>query len=93
MSVEVTDKVDFVSIDAKSFRVLLTISDHLDWAPLSLEYHLTTLQEKLNCYLRFIESGELIQRFPDATGMTPVISLISKFPPKHDGSAIFGACL
>lgn len=78
MSVENTNTVDFVAID-KLGRVVLTISDHLDWSK-ELE-HLYLLQGKINAYLSFIESGELMQEYPDAGGRTPVIEIVTKFNP------------
>ncbi|WP_407059149.1 DUF6572 domain-containing protein [Ralstonia syzygii subsp. celebesensis] len=35
------------------------------------EEHLLLLQEKINCYLRFIESGEIYNSFPSAEGRSP----------------------
>ena len=58
MSIEQTNTVDFVSIDEISGDALLTISDHLAWDE-NEGAHLELLQNKLNAYLRFIESGEL----------------------------------
>lgn len=78
MSVENRNTVDFVAID-KLGRVVLTISDHLDWSK-ELE-HLYLLQDKIDAYLSFIESGELLQEYPDADGRTPVIEIIAKFNP------------
>ena len=54
MSVEKIDKVDFVSTTEKGI-IRLTISDHLEWA--SKNEHLLILQNKINAYLNFIESG------------------------------------
>lgn len=47
------------------------ISDHLDWDD-ELE-HIHALQEKINAYLRFVESGEILGKYPQAAGKTPVI--------------------
>jgi hypothetical protein len=79
MSVEQVDKIDLVGMEKASGDVQLTISDHLPWD----EYeggHLVVLQDKLNAYMRFIESGELLEKFPVARGRNVVITLVGKFP-------------
>ena len=78
MSIEQVDTVDFVSIDEKSGEALLTISDHLAWDE-NEGTHLELLQDKLNAYVRFIESGELLRKFPQVEGKFVVIDLVSKF--------------
>ena len=57
---------------------MLTISDHLEW---DTGEHVLRLQEKLNAYLRFIESGELVQRYPAAEGRTAQIAVACKHAP------------
>src|ERR1700730_14953908 len=79
MSIEQTNTVDFVSIDEISGDALVTISDHLAWDE-NEGAHLELLQNKLNAYLRFIESGELVHEFPQITGRNVIINLVSKFP-------------
>jgi len=37
------------------------------------------LQDKLNAYVRFIENGELLRKFPQVEGKFVVIDLVSKF--------------
>lgn len=53
MSIEQSDKIDFIST-TKSGKVQLTISDHLEWN--DEEMHLLILQKKINAYLDFIQS-------------------------------------
>jgi hypothetical protein len=79
MTVEETTTVDAVGVDPESGDVLLVLSDHLDWE--SEQEHLTVLQAKLNAYLRFIESGELVQKYPAAAGRHPRIDLVLRVPP------------
>jgi hypothetical protein len=64
MSVEQTDVVDIISIDRETGHVVLTISDHLDWS--DSVGHQAILQKKLNTYLAFIESGEILGQCPKA---------------------------
>jgi len=79
MSIEQAGIVDFISINEGASEVVLTISDHLEWSADNKE-HLFLLQEKINSYLRFIESGELMESYPKANGRGVVINIIGKFP-------------
>jgi hypothetical protein len=82
MSVEDRDVIDFVSISPDGHCVL-TVSDHLDWKS-SLE-HQTKLQNKLNRYLDFVESGELVERFDEAKGRKLIIEVRFFHAPDDDG--------
>jgi hypothetical protein len=82
LSVEELDVVDFISISAGG-RCVLTVSDHLDWQPGS--NHQIKLQDKLNKYIAFLESGEVYQRFADAKGREFVIRVAFLHPPDEVG--------
>jgi hypothetical protein len=58
-------------------NAILVISDHLPWD--QTNEHLYCLQEKLNAYLRFIESGEIYEKFPERRGLPILISVVLKF--------------
>jgi hypothetical protein len=83
MSVEQTDIIDIISTDRLTGEVVLTISDHLDWSDSTA--HQLLLQNKLNRYLAFIESGEILETYPDAKGNQIVFSTVFKFPPDASG--------
>jgi hypothetical protein len=78
MAVDRTDKIDFIGVDRRTGCVVLTISDHLPWIG-AADGHLELLQEKLNAYLAFIESGQLIETYPDAAGRHVVINVVGKY--------------
>jgi hypothetical protein len=80
MSIEQTNVVDIVAVDPKTGDLVLTITDHLEW-PIDSADHLFLLQEKLNAYLRFIESGEVFESHPKAAGHNVLISLALKYVP------------
>jgi hypothetical protein len=84
MSVDQLDVVDVVSIDKETGHVVLTISDHLDWSDTTA--HQTTLQAKFNKYLAFVESDEILSRYPDAKGRPVAIKVVFKYRPDEDGS-------
>jgi hypothetical protein len=79
MTIEQGDVIDFSSIEKTSGDLWLTISDHLPWEEMEGE-HLVLLQNKLNAYLRFIESGEIFGEIPSAKGRNIVINIAGKFP-------------
>ena len=85
MSIEQLDVVDVVSIDKETGHVVLTISDHLDWSDTIA--HQTALQAKFNKYLAFIESGEILVRYPEAQGRPVVIKVVFKHKPDPEGWA------
>jgi hypothetical protein len=80
MSIDQTDIVDFVSIDQGTDALMLTISDHLPWGD-EEGPHLQLLQSKLNACLRFIESGELVAKYPEALGRDIVVNIVARYPP------------
>lgn len=79
MSVDQSGTIDIIGIDEASGDVWLTISDHLPWSE-NEGGHLILLQEKINAYLRFVESGEVYKKIPSARGRPVVINLVGKFP-------------
>jgi hypothetical protein len=83
MSVEQLDKVDIISIDPRTGHVVLGISDHLDRTE-SIDHQLI-LQAKFNKYLAFIESGEILDRYPDARDRPVAIRVFFKYNPDTDG--------
>jgi hypothetical protein len=79
MTVEDPDVVDFINVDRMSGGYLLSISDHLPWD--EEEEHLFLLQEKINTYIAFVESGQLASNFPGSVGKRIVINIGFKYPP------------
>ena len=79
MSIEQTDVVDAIGVQQESGEVFLTITDHLDWKG-GNQNHLLLLQEKVNTYLAFVESGELLETYPDAKDRAVVINIVGKYP-------------
>lgn len=65
MTVSDPKVVDIISIDAKADECILIIADHLPWGD---GEHLLLLQSKINTYLAFLESGEILEEYPAAKG-------------------------
>lgn len=64
--------IDNISVGVDN-RCYLTISDHLDWKVKG--EHLKYLQDKLNAYVGFVQSGQLIQDYQE---LDLVIQVIAK---------------
>ncbi|WP_369902412.1 DUF6572 domain-containing protein [Bacillus manliponensis] len=61
------EQVDLISIDNENEEIVyLTIFDALDWE--EEHEHALLLQEKINNYLAFIESGEVYETTPETVG-------------------------
>lgn len=90
MSIEKTTMVDVVHVDSRTGEVVLTITDHLEWTDSSGEHLLLfLLQEKINGYLRFIESGELIKVYPKAIDKRAVINVVGKYPLNDEAKRFY----
>lgn len=87
MSILEANKIDMIGVpsDNPANVVVLGITDHLTWIGGDEYDHLMLLQEKLNHYIAFIESGEINVAFPAAVGLNPVIRLLAKFEPSAAG--------
>ncbi|MFK3710108.1 MULTISPECIES: DUF6572 domain-containing protein [Leclercia] len=80
MSVEDVNKIDSIGIPNDSPNIVsLAISDHLTWDH-PIEEHLYKLQQKINTYISFIESGEIYEAFPESQGTTlKIIEIYFKY--------------
>lgn len=79
MSIDQTNVVDAIGVDNATGDVVLTISDHLEWTGSDNE-HLLLLQEKLNTYLSFVESGEILETYPNGKDRAVLIDVVCKYP-------------
>jgi len=77
MSISDAGTIDGIGIDKASGEVVLNISDHLDWA--DQEGHLTALETKVNAYLEYLKSGQLVKDLPNAKGRRPRIAVYQQF--------------
>jgi hypothetical protein len=85
VSVEQTDVVDIPGIDRETGHVVLTVSDHLDWS--DSVGHQTILQKKLDTYLAFVESGEILEQYPKAKNRPVAFRVVFQVPPDELGRA------
>lgn len=81
MSVENKSVIDFIS--EEDDKVVLTISDHLEWE--MDNEHLYLLQEKINAYLMAIESGQVEKKYPASIGKKLYVRVACKYEPDENG--------
>jgi hypothetical protein len=83
MSIDQTNTIDFISTSPEG-KVVLTISDHQSWGE---DGHLQLLQDKINAYLRFIESGQIIEDYPTAVEKEIIINTVLKYEPTDEATS------
>ena len=89
MSIEQSNTIDFIGIDKTCGSTILTITDHLEWGS---REHLIPIQEKLNSYLTFIESGEILDSYPAANDKPTRIDIFFLFEPDEEGTKFLSLC-
>ena len=65
MGIDNLSVVDAISLDPQGF-VVLTIFDGWDW--IDEGEHLLLIQEKINLYFGFIQTGQVVENYPEAAG-------------------------
>jgi hypothetical protein len=81
VTIENHDSIDGVGLDKSRREIVLLISDHLPWS--DAEVHFRLLEKKIGGYLNFIQSGQMLENFPNADDHSIRISLIHKFEPNE----------
>ena len=87
MSVEDTDMLDMINESRTTGAVNLIISDHLPWD--NVEAHSAILQQKIERYLRFIKSGEILIMHPKSADRLKVIQIFFLVPPPRGSATHF----
>ncbi len=78
MSLDQEKIIDAIGVESASDCLVLSIIDSWGWDDHSA--HLSALQSKLNAYLEFISSGQLIDSYPKAKGKKIRIEVVSRYP-------------
>jgi hypothetical protein len=84
MSIEKTDKIDLLGLNKETGNIELAIIDPLSWN--NTDYHLQLLQDKVNAYLSFIESGEIYDVYPEANNHKFKIIVYINYQPNEFGN-------
>ncbi len=83
MSINQTNIIDIIGTSPEG-KVVLTISDHHSWDE---TWHLQLLQDKINAYLQFIESGQIFEDYPNTVGRDIVIETTMKYQPTSEAAS------
>ncbi|WP_105189617.1 MULTISPECIES: DUF6572 domain-containing protein [unclassified Pseudoalteromonas] len=87
MSITDSQTIDSVIRSDEHNDVVLLITDHLDWS--EPQEHLLALQQKLNTYISFVESGQLFSDFPDTKNKEVSILIACGFEPVNAALSFF----
>lgn len=89
MSITETKKIDIVAARPNSAVVKLMIADHLGWE--DFETHARLLQEKVNTYIEFVESGQLTRMETPKIPQNPEIHIVLVLDgaPSRDAERFF----
>ena len=82
MTIEQTNVIDIIGHDKENNKLNLIISDHLEWDEENEK--LLLLQEKINSYLAFLESEEILEHYPNSKYEAYVIKIVSKYKPNEE---------
>lgn len=84
MSILETNKIDLVARKPNSKVVKLVIADHLTWE--ELDAHKRLIQDKINTYLEFVESGKLLRMKEPIIPPSPEVwvTLALKYKPSEE---------
>jgi hypothetical protein len=89
MSLDNSNVVDAVGLEQQSDTVVLSIIDSWEWT--DEKAHLVALQEKLNSYFGFVESGQVYESYPDAQGRALRIDIVGRYPLPAAGASFVDA--
>jgi hypothetical protein len=65
MSVQETDTIDYIYLEERSDAPVLVVSDPLGWSPPEEAPHIELLTEKLNTQIAFVNTGQIVQVWPE----------------------------
>ena len=83
MSLDNPEKVDAIGKLNDENTIILSIIDSWNWD--NYKKHLHALQDKINGYFEFVESGQIYMDYPDAFGKNLRIEIISRYPIPNAG--------
>jgi len=83
MTIEQGNVIDFIGVNDEEKFISLTISDHLEWDDTNEK--LLLLQGKINSYLKFIESEQIYEQYPNEKSLDVHIVLLSLHLPNEEG--------
>ena len=88
MTIEKTRVIDFIADDVDDGIASLVITDHLEWDA-TQPTHLVLLQEKINTYITFFESGEIFENREHLRNRRLRIKVIGLYPLSSEAQAFY----
>lgn len=82
MAIDNPNVIDGMAIDKDRNALVLLLTDHLVWEgedALSEFNHLNLLQDKINAYISFLESGQYKENYPAESFSMAVIEIHFKY--------------
>lgn len=89
MSIKESEVIDIIGTSEERDVVILTATDHFKWGS---KEHLLMIQEKLNSYLEFLQSGEIYEAYPESKGKKIEVNIVCKYPPDDEGKKFLSLC-
>jgi hypothetical protein len=88
MGLENSTTIDAVGTEKDTGTVVLTILDSWNWS--HVDTHLRALQAKLNTYLDFVSSGQLLREYPQAAGKPARIDILFRCDAPAEADGLLG---
>ena len=63
LNIENTDTIDGMAYEQDTSSLILLLADGMDWS--DMNRHLLLLQDKLNTYIWYIDSGQYEEKYPN----------------------------
>lgn len=84
--------VDATSISTEQKRVILTIVDDISWdtTPEEKKKHIKMVETKINNYLSYIKSGQVLDNYPESVGYGVAIVIQCQYPITVKVKEIYG---
>ena len=78
LNIENTDTIDGMAYEQDTSSLILLLADGMDWSDMSR--HLFLLQEKLNTYIWYIDSGQYEEKYPNVKRIEMRVSFLFEEP-------------
>jgi hypothetical protein len=92
MSIENTGVIDAIGTNDEKSTITLLATDHLKWGD-DDDQHMLLLQEKMNTYLRFYESREIFEHFPEAVNYRVILKISGSYDLNSKGKWFYDQML
>ena len=76
--IEKTDTIDSLAYEQDTSSLILLLTDGMDWS--DMNRHLLLLQDKLNTYICYIDSGQYKEKYPNVKSVELRVSFLFEEP-------------